>query len=68
MFWLLVVEVAVVLAMVVAVAQVVLFRQMHMQFHLLRQSALLLVQVEMDQITTMEPLGKLLHSSLRQMV
>ena len=50
-----------------AAVQVVLFKQMHLQFHQLQQSALQLVPVVMDLLLSMERLVNLLTSNLQQM-
>ena len=54
--------------MVAVAVQVVLFKLMRMQFHLLQQSALQLVQAVMDPLAYMELLVNPLTSSLQQMV
>ena len=59
---------AVVLAMLAVAVQVVLFKLMRMQFHLLQQSALQLVQAVMDPLVFMELMDNLLTSNLQQMV
>ena len=54
--------------MLAVAVQVVLFKLMRMQFHLLQQSALQLVQAVMDPLVFMELMDNLLTSNLQQMV